>query len=235
MIDDFPQFLVSALYIVRGTGWTAALILGAMSLGLLVGMPLAALQVYGPKPLRAPLAAYVWFFRGVPILVLLYLVYFGLFTYAQGPFEGFSWARSAFSPFSASLVALGLTSGAYQSQIFRGAILSLPEGQYRAAMALGFTRFGAVTRIVLPQAARLSIPAWSNEYSILLKDSAIAYVLGTSEIMNRARSIAFLSNRILTFFLLAGILYLLLTWLGVRALRALERRLAIPGLGQGEA
>ena len=83
-----------------------------------------------------------------------------------------------------------MASAAYQSQIFRGAIQSLPQGQLKAANALGMSNASAITNIVLPQALRLSIPGWSNEYSIILKDSAVAFVLGTTEIMARTHFVA---------------------------------------------
>jgi polar amino acid transport system permease protein len=162
---------------------------------------------------------YVWFFRGVPLLVLLFLFYFGLCT-ALG---------LNFSAFTVAIVVLGLISAAYQSQIFRGAILSLPEGQLRAARALGMSDFQAISAIVLPQALRLSIPGWSNEYSIILKDSAVTYALGVAEIMARAHFVATRTYQQLPLYLTAGIIFLVLTWIGTRALRELEERVRIPG------
>jgi polar amino acid transport system permease protein len=206
-----------------------------MALGFLIGAPLACLQVYGPTWLRRLLGVYVWFFRGVPILLLLFLIYFGVYHILEGFLMGHFGLRHSFSPFSASLAALGLTSGAYQSQIFRGAIISLPPGQFRAAGALGFSKFGAVRHIIIPQALRLSIPAWSNEYSILLKDSAIAYTLGTLEIMSRTKFMAALTYQHIPFYLVAGLLYFILTWLGVSGLKLLGRKTRIPGLGSREA
>jgi polar amino acid transport system permease protein len=92
--------------------------------------------------------------------------------------------------------------------------------------------FKAIRSIVLPQALRLSIPGWSNEYSIVLKDSAIAFVLGTSEIMSRAHFVASRTYEQLALYIAAGVLFFLLTWLGVRGLRVLERKLSIPGYAQ---
>ncbi|MDR3152847.1 MAG: amino acid ABC transporter permease [Deltaproteobacteria bacterium] len=228
---DFWQYLEAVLYIVRGSGYTAGLILGAMSLGLAIGLPVASVQVYGPRWLARIFRVYVWFFRGIPIVVLLFLIYFGVYSAAENfAFERFG-LRLDLSPFSASLLALGLASGAYQSQIFRGAILSLPRGQYTAAMSLGFQQRLALTRIVLPQAHRVAHPAWSNEYSILLKDSAVAYILGTLEIMARTKFMAAYTYKHIPFYILAGLLYFALTWLGVRGLRFLERKTRIPGLG----
>ncbi|MDR1038863.1 MAG: amino acid ABC transporter permease [Deltaproteobacteria bacterium] len=230
---DFSEYLKAVLFILGGTGYTAGLIVGAMGLGFAIGLPLASLEVYGPRWLSRILRLYVWFFRGIPILVLLFLIYFGVYSAIERVFMASYAIRLELSPFSASLIALGLTSGAYQSQIFRGAILSLPRGQFIAATALGFSARKAVSRIVLPQALRVAIPAWSNEYSIVLKDSAVAYVLGTLEIMARTKFMAAYTYRHIPFYILAGILYFALTWLGVRGLKALEMRTRIPGLGHG--
>jgi polar amino acid transport system permease protein len=122
-----------------------------------------------------------------------------------------------------------MTSGAYQSQIFRGSILSLPKGQLKAARALGMSDAMAIRTIILPQALRLSIPGWSNEYSIILKDSALAFVLGASEIMARTHFVASRTYKHLPMYLTAAVLYFILTWAGVMALRALEKRVRIKG------
>jgi ABC-type amino acid transport system, permease component len=153
------------------------------------------------------------------VLVLLFLFYFGLFTYLNLPLNAF---------FSVAVV-LGMTTGAYQANIFRGAILSLPRGQFRAASALGMSDVQTIRSIILPQVLRLSIPAWSNEYSIILKDSALAFVIGAPEIMARAQFVASRTYQHLPLYLTAGLLYFLLTWLGVWGLRKLEQRLRIPG------
>lgn len=220
------------LYIIRGAGYTIGLIAGAMSLGLALGLPMAAIQVYGPRWAKALVGLYVWFFRGIPILVLLFLFYFGIFGALDRMLSSLLGRSVALPPFLASVTALGLASAAYQSQIFRGAILSLHGGQYQAAKSLGFTRLGAIVSIMLPQALRLAIPAWANEYSILLKDSAVAYVLGTLEIMSRVGHMVANTHTHVPFYLLAGVLYFVLTHLGISALKALERATRIPGLGQ---
>lgn len=227
-MNEALQAIWEALpYILSGTWLTLALIIGAMGLGLVMGVPLAVGQVYGPLWLRRIVGVYVWIFRGVPILVQLYLFYFGILAWL-GTFPLFA-ALHLNSAFAAAVLVLGLTSAAYQSQIFRGAILSLPEGQLKAARALGMSDFMAIKSIILPQAMRLSIPAWSNEYSILLKDSALAYVIGVLEIMARTRSVAATTHQPLPLALFAGVLFFILTWLGVRALKRLENKVRIPG------
>ncbi|MCP4688104.1 MAG: ABC transporter permease subunit, partial [Desulfobacterales bacterium] len=128
---------------------------------------------------------------------------------------------------------LGAESAAYQSQILRGAIQSLPRGQLKAASALGMSDSMAIRGIILPQALRISIPAWSNEFSIVLKDSAVAFVLGTAEIMARTHFVASRTYQHLPLYLTAGVLYFILTWLGVKAFLKLESKTRIPGYSSG--
>jgi polar amino acid transport system permease protein len=214
-IDALPSLLMGAVS-------TVGMLLLAMALGFVLGVPLSVAQVYGPRPLRWLAGTYVWFFRGVPILVQLYLFYFGLFALL-----GLN-----LSEFVSAAAVLGLTSSAYQSQIFRGSIQGLHAGQLKAARALGMTDRQAIASIILPQALRLSIPGWSNEYSILLKDTAVAFVIGVTEIMARTRFAASRTYEHFALYILAGVLYFVLTAVGVRLLRRLEKRVRIPGYAQ---
>ena len=206
-------------YLLSGSLITAGIVTGAMALGLILGLSMAVGQVYGKKPLKKAIGIYVWFFQGVPILVLLFLFYFGLFNYM-----GLN-----LSAVSAVTVVLGMTTAAYQANIFRGAILALPQGQFKAASTLGMSDTQAILTIILPQALRLSIPAWSNEFSIVLKDSALAFVLGAPEIMARAKFVASRTYQHLPIYIIAGLIYFVLTWAGVSALAKLEKTVRIPG------
>lgn len=206
-------------YLLKGSLVTIAVVIGAMLLGLVVGISIAVGQVYGGKWLHRLTGVYIWFFRGVPLLVLLFLFYFGLC----------SLLNVNLSAFTVSIIVLGLITSAYQSQIFRGAIMSLPEGQMKAARALGMSDRKAVMLIVLPQALRLSIPGWSNEYSIVLKDSAVTYALGVAEIMARAHFVASRTYEQLPLYFAAGVMFLILTYLGTKGLRILENKVRIPG------
>lgn len=212
LITIFPVLL-------SGAGITIVVVVGAMILGLCLGLPLSLVQVYGPRPLRWLASFCVWFFRGTPILVLLYLIFFGLF-----------WALDFYiNEILAVILILGLTSTAYQSQIFRGSLQSLPIGQFKAAKALGMSDLQAIRSVVLPQALRMSIPGWSNEYSIILKDSALAYAVGCKEIMSYAKSLAVANDMPMSIYLTAGAIYLVITVIGVRLLRKLEFLVRIPG------
>jgi polar amino acid transport system permease protein len=206
-------------YLLQGAGVTLIVVVGAMVLGLALGVPLAVGQVYGHAALRRTIGAYVWFFRGIPLLVFLFLFYFGLCTALD----------INLSAFTVAIIVLGLISSAYQSQIFRGAILSLPEGQLKAAQALGMSDLEGIIFIVLPQALRLSVPGWSNEYSIILKDSAVTYALGVAEIMARAHFVATRTYQQLPLYLMAGAIFLVLTYAGTKGLRILEEKVRIPG------
>lgn len=215
--------IIKALpYILQGTAVTIVLVFGALALGFVLGLPMAVAQVYGPKPVRFFVRTYVWFFRGVPILLLLFLFYYGLFELL-----GIS-----IGTIGASCVVLGMASAAYQSQIFRGSLESLPQGQLKAARALGMTDTKGICTVMLPQALRLSIPGWSNEYSILLKDSALCFVLGTPEIMARTHFVASRTYEYLPMYISAGVIYFCITLLGIKMLRLMEQKARIPGYAQ---
>lgn len=220
MYNSFLVVLGSLPAILPGILITIGNVGISLGIGLLLGLPFAIGQVYGPVWIRKLVSLYVWFFRGVPILVLLFLFY-GLFINFGLPAE----------PFAISCAVLGATSAAYQSQIFRGSLESIPVGQLKAARALGMSDRQGLLHIVLPQAMRLSIPGWANEYSILLKDSAICFVLGTQDIMARTSFAAARTHEHLALYAAAGVIYFLLTVIVLKLLRMLENRIQVPGYG----
>ena len=209
-------------YILQGTAVTVAAVALALGMGLAFGVPFAMAQVYGHPLLKKLVGLYVWFFRGVPILVLLFLFY-GFFISIEFMVD----------PFLISCLVMGCTSTAYQSQIFRGAIESLPSGQMKAARALGMRDGQAIASIILPQAMRLSIPGWANEFSILLKDSAVCYVLGTQDIMARTAAVAARTHEHLALYATTGVIYFILTIIVLKLLRRLENKMQIPGYSTG--
>ncbi|SHN55370.1 amino acid ABC transporter permease [Desulfovibrio litoralis] len=205
LLDVFPAIL-------NGSINTIIIVFVALGVGFLLGLPMAIFYVYGPKWLSPFIRLYVWFFRGTPVLILLYLFYFGLFSLFE----------LNLSNLASSCLVLGFTSAAYQSQIFRGSLLSISVGQLKAARALGMSDFQSIKSIILPQALRISIPSWTNEYSILLKDSAVAFALGTPEIMAKTHAIASRTQEHLPIYILAGVVYFIITLIGVALLRRLE-------------
>jgi polar amino acid transport system permease protein len=206
-------------YILGGVWVTLTVVAGALALGLALGLLLSVGHVYGGVWVRRIVGVYVWFFRGIPLLVLLFLLYFGLFAALE----------IDLSPFAIAIIVLGLISSAYQSQILRGAILSVPEGQMKAARALGMSDARAIVFIILPQALRLALPGWSNEYTVIMKDSAVTYALGVAELMARTNHTASRTYQHFWLYLMVGLIYMLLTWVGTKALHLLEERVAISG------
>jgi len=215
------------LMIVKGLPNTILLTLGLVVGGLVLGTLIAFTQVYGYRPLRWLCKIYEQVFRGIPILVLILIFHSGL-------------ARSfhiLLPAFASALIALALRSGAYQSQIFRGAIQSVPQGQMMAARALGMSKMKAICYIILPQAFRLSLPSWANEFSSVLKDTSIASAISVLELTKQATlsytrlSVVpgFGAQWTLIILLLVALVYLVLTYAGNTALGFLENRLRIPG------
>lgn len=227
----FAAIWDSMPYMLGGMWWTASIVVAAMALGLALGIPLAVGQVYGTKNVKRFVGTYVWLFQGVPILVQLYLFYFGILSFMAEKITFFG-TIGLDSAFAASVIVLGMTSASYQSQIFRGAIQSLPGGQLKAGRALGMSDATTIKSIILPQALRLSIPGWSNEFSIILKDSALVMAIGGMELMSRTRSVAGRTHEPVVLALFAGVLFFILTWIGLRLLRMLENKVRIPGYQQ---
>lgn len=184
--------------------------------GTILGLLLALGRVYGNKPIYILSTAYIELFRGTPMLVQLLFVYFGL------PEIGI-----LLMPVVAASVALGMNTAAYQAEYFRGAIQSIEAGQVAAARSLGMTQTQAICNIVLPQALRKVIPQWSNEPILLLKYSSIAFVIGVPELMARAQMIGYSTYRFFDAFLLAAIIYLILTTILAQCLHMLEKRVSV--------
>jgi polar amino acid transport system permease protein len=222
MNENLVLIYQSLPYLLKGCIITIGLVGGALGLGFVMGVPMAVGQVYGNKYLSGLISLYVWFFRGLPVLVLLFLFYFGLF----------SLLGLNLPAFTAAILVLGLRSAAYQSQIFRGSIQSLGEGQMLAARSLGMKKSEAILYIILPQALRISIPGWSNEYAILLKDSAITYAIGVMEVLTRANFIATRTYKPMPIFLACAVIFIILTYGGVKILDLLENKVRIPGYGE---
>ncbi|MFC2083041.1 amino acid ABC transporter permease [Candidatus Bipolaricaulota bacterium] len=209
----------------RGMGITLILVLSSLLAGMLVGIPVGITYVYGSRPIRAMLWVFDRIFRGFPAIVLLFLVFFGIG----------SLSNVSIQPLTAVIIVLGLRSAAYQAQIYRGALMMIERGQTEAARALGLSLPRTVIFILLPQAARFSLPSLSNEYSIVLKDTALAFTVGVVDLMSRAKFLAMRSRETLAVYLLVALVYFVLTHAGIAVFRTAESRLAIPGIGHHRA
>jgi len=206
-MSDIPPLPKIIFYILR-RGLYHSLLLTALglSIGFILGLSLALMRVYGAKELAWFSNGYEKLFRGIPLIVLIYVFAFGLpdiFWYID-PLE---------LRLGGVVLALSLRSAAYQSQIFRGAILSVNPGQMEAARALGMKGSQAFRHVVMPQALRLAVPSWSNEYAVVIKDSSFASAIGIIELTQAAYfvSVSFQEIWALSYLILA-ILYFLFTY-----------------------
>lgn len=205
-------------YILQGTGVTIAVTLVALPMGFLIGLILSIVRVYGGKAASAAAGIYSTVMRGVPPLVLLFILYFII----SGSIN--------LSPFWAGSLSLGIISSGYQLEILRGALQSVGSSQMMAARALGMTRIEAIRHIILPQALRIVIPSWANEASVVLKDSSLVYALGVPEIIRRAQYISASTYEPFLALSAAAIIYFVLVFVTNRLLDLLEVRVRIPGL-----
>lgn len=210
--EIMPQLL-------RGTIVTLQLTGIAISMGFIIGTFLALGRLYGNRSISAICNGYIQFFRGTPLLVQLFIVYYGLPRYGI-----------RLSSFTAALIGLGLNSAAYQAEYFRGAIQSISEGQMMAARAIGMSKFKSIKNIIIPQALRIVIPSWSNELIYTLKYSSVAYMIGAPELMAQAKFITAKNFRYFEVFIVVAFIYLVIVLVLSRILDFIEKKVRIPGL-----
>ena len=220
IIDQIPfwtDILLPAL--VDGLWVTLQLVALTAPFGFLLGFLIAVCRVYGPKPLQALAKLYVIFFRGCPLLVLLFLLYFGL------PSIGI-----VLGSYLSALFGFILCNSAYNSEYLRGGLQSIKGGQMLAARSLGMTKVQAILHVVIPQAFRRALPGVSNEFIYLIKYSSLAYVVTVIEMTGAAKIIATKYFAYFEAFAAVGIFYLILVTIATIALSKLEKKLAIPGV-----
>lgn len=204
--------------LIAGLWMSIQLIIPSAVCGLLIGIVIGTLRVYGSPGLKSFAGIYVLFFRGFPLLVQLYLWYFGL------PRIGIY-----LSPFAASVIGFSLCSGAYQSEYIRGALQSIRKGQLLAAYSIGFSHTRAIFAILLPQAVRRALPGCGNELIYLIKYSSLAYMVTCIELTGKGSILANFHFKYLEIFIIVGAIYLLLVSVVSVGLNYLEDRIAVPG------
>lgn len=212
------DILVPAL--MKGLVVTLQLIALSAPIGLLLGIGVAVGRQYGGRAVSSICTGFVYFIKGTPLLLLLFILYFGL------PSVGI-----VFSAFVASVIGFILCNGAYNSEYIRGALLSVKDGQMIAAQALGMSRAQAIRNVILPQALRRSIPGLSNEFIYLIKYSSLAYMLTVIELSGAGKLVATKYFAYTESFMVVGIVYLALVSVTTVAVSLLEKHLAIPGCG----
>ena len=217
-LSPFYQELLTALN--RGLLMSLALILPSAIGGVLIGIAAGTLRVYAAPLVRRLGDGYAALFRGTPLVVQLFVLYFGL------PNVGLY-----LSPYAAAVTGFILCSGAYQSEYVRGALLSIKRGQYLGAQALGFTTWQTFGSIIIPQAVRRALHGCGNEIIYLIKYSSLAYVVTCMELTGEGKTIATEYFRFTEVFVVIGLYYLALVTLAMAVLKKIEQRLHIPGFG----
>ena len=194
----------------RGLVMSIALIVPSATIGFVLGVLTGVARVFGPKSLRSLGNGFTTIF-----------LYFGL------PNLGIY-----LEPYPASVLGFILCTGAYQSEYVRGALLSIRQGQIKAAYALGFTKLQTILWVVIPQAARRALPGCGNEIIYLIKYSSLAYIITCIELTGEAKVLVSRSFRPTEVYIVAGIYYLVLVSFATWFLQKLERKFAIPGFGK---
>ncbi len=214
-MPDWLRLMMDSLWplLVGGIQFTVPLALLSFAIGLLLAFLTAITRLFGPPPLVALVRFYVWLIRGTPLLVQLFVIFYGL------PSVGV-----VLDPLPAALIGFTLNVGAYNSEVIRGAIESISRGQWEAAYSLSMTRAQALRRTVLPQAARVAVPPLSNSFIALVKDTSLAAVLTVPEIFQAAQRIAAVTYEPLILYTEAALIYLVFSSVLSAAQVRLERR-----------
>lgn len=226
---DWQFVLANWQFLLLGTVVTVLLTVSSLTLGFLAGFPAGAIEVYGSGWVRETVSTAGVVLRGTPIVVLIVLFYFGLPIPRLGTVPVLGVQLSAFL---AATLALGLRSAAYQGQVFRGAIQSIGEGQMEAARSVGMTGRRAVRHVIFPQAVRRSIPGFQNEFTIVLKDTSVAFAIGLAELLTRAENLYLQPGRataVMEVIIAISAIYFVLTFTTNRTLDYLDEMYAIPG------
>jgi polar amino acid transport system permease protein len=218
MIDFFEFFIRFLPDLLRGAGMTLLLTAEGLAAGFVLGLAATLARTYGGKFWRGLAVGYIELFRGTPLLVQVFLLYYGL------PGLGITLTREW-----AAFLALGLNSGAYQAEYLRGSILAIGDGQMIAGRAIGMSKWGTVFNIILPQALRLAIPAWANEPVSLLKSTAVVFLITVPELMAKAKAIAAKTYDPIGSYIAVAIIYLAMVYLLDAFMKWAERYTAIPG------
>ncbi|WP_201715381.1 amino acid ABC transporter permease [Rossellomorea arthrocnemi] len=197
MIDILQSSLLpmikGALY------YSIPLALISFVLGMILAVLTALARLSSISVLRGIARVYVSAIRGTPLLVQLFIIFYGM------PSTGIEWLK--FDPFPAAVIAFSLNKGAYSSEIVRAAIQSIPKGQWEAGYSIGMTYSQALKRIILPQATRVSIPPLSNSFISLVKDTSLASLILVTEMFRKAQEIAATNYEFLLMYMEAALLY----------------------------
>lgn len=215
---SFADILLTLL---QGAGYTLLITFSCAATALIVGIGIAVARELGGAWVSALLSAWVYVFRGIPMLVLLFIVFFGL------PGIGLD-----VPPLIAMMMSLGLISGAYLSEVFRGALAEVNPNEVLAARSMGFTPFETLRLIKIPQMLRFAVPGMVNELTTVLKYSPFAYTVGLPEITKQAMTLVAVTLRGIEIYVAVGLLYFAIYRLLLAALEMVEKHYSIAGFAE---
>lgn len=201
-------------YILGGVGVTLSISVVTLLLSIPLGMVFAILKITAPIVVKRILDFYTWIFRGTPLLLQLFFVYFGL---------PIIHPSLAFTDFEAVSITFTLNYAAYLTEVFRAGIESIDRGQYEAAKALGFSYRTTMFKIIIPQTVRRVIPSTCNESVNLIKDTALVAVIGMGDISRTANELAS-KDLIIMPFVIAGVIYLIMTSVLMYLFKKIEKK-----------
>jgi polar amino acid transport system permease protein len=204
--------------LLQGMVMTLWLTIQGLAAGFVLGVLAALARTYGNKFWHGAAVVYIELFRGTPLLVQLFLIYYGL------PGLGITLSREL-----SAFLAMALNSGAYQAEYLRGSILAIGDGQMMAGRSIGMSKWKTIWYVILPQALRLAIPAWSNEPVSLLKSTAVVFLIAIPEVMSKAKSIAARTYDPIGAYLAAAVMYLAAVYILILLLNWLEHATRLPG------
>lgn len=213
-LADLRQLLGDAAPVMlKGAGYTVIFALASMIGGLALGFPAAVMRMSRWAVVRWPADLYVSVMRGTPLLVQIFVIYYGL------PSIGIE-----FTPVTAGVLALSLNAGAFLSESLRGAIQSISPGQWRASFSLGLSHWQTLQHVVLPQALRVAVPSMSNTLISLIKDTSLVSVITMTELMLATKEVIATTFRPLPLYIAAALMYWCMSLLFEALQRFLERR-----------
>ncbi len=193
---------------------TIPLALASFSLGLLLALVVALMRLSRNRALSAVARTYISVIRGTPLLVQLFVIFYGL------PSVGIT-----ISPWPSAIIAFSLNVGGYAAEVIRAAILSVPKGQWEAGHTIGMSRHQTLVRIILPQASRVSVPPLSNTFISLVKDTSLASLILVTELFRVAQQVAAFSQEFMLLYLEAAVIYWIICLVLASGQSALEKRL----------
>ncbi|WP_295472816.1 ABC transporter permease [uncultured Pseudomonas sp.] len=209
----------------QGATLTLELVAISVIAGLILAIPLGIARASKLLAVRALPYAYIFFFRGTPLLVQLFLVYYGMAQF-EAVRQSVLWPYLR-NPFWCAVITMTLHTAAYIAEILRGAIQAVPTGEIEAARALGMSKRKALLHIILPRAVRIGLPAYSNEVILMLKASALASTITLLELTGMARTIIARTYLPVEIFFAAGLFYLLMSFVLVQGFKLLEKALRV--------